>query len=93
MAFTANITASSGRTIEDAYCKVVVHYADAASTTLIIKVWETAAERQDLPSNPLAEFESQRILATVALPAANPVDYGYQLLEASGEFPEATWNV
>ncbi len=93
MAFTANITASSGRTIEDAYCKVVVHYADAASTTLIIKVWETAAERQDLPSNPLAEFESQRILATVDIPSPNPIAYAYSLLEASGEFPDATWNI
>ena len=93
MAFTANITASSGRTIEDAYCKVVVHYADAASTTLIIKVWETAAERQDLPSNPLAEFESQRILATVDIPSPNPIAYAYSLLEASSEFPEATWNI
>ena len=27
------------------------------------------------------------------LQADNPVDYGYKLLEASGEFPEATWNV
>lgn len=93
MAFTANITASSGRTIEDAYCKVVVHYADAASTTLIIKVWETAAERQDLPSNPLAEFESQRILATVDIPSPNPIAYAYTLLEQSGQFPEATWNI
>ena len=25
--------------------------------------------------------------------ADNPVDYGYKLLEASGEFPEATWNI
>lgn len=23
----------------------------------------------------------------------NPIDYGYQLLQASGEFPDATWNI
>ena len=23
----------------------------------------------------------------------NPLDYGYKLLQASGEFPDATWNV
>jgi hypothetical protein len=23
----------------------------------------------------------------------NPINYGYKLLEASGEFPEATWNI
>jgi len=27
------------------------------------------------------------------LQADNPVDYAYKLLEASGEFPDATWNV
>ena len=27
------------------------------------------------------------------LQAANPVDYGYKLLEASGEFTKAAWNV
>jgi len=46
-----------------------------------------------LPSNPLAEFESQRILATVDIPSPNPIAYAYSLLEASGQFPEATWNV
>ena len=34
-----------------------------------------------------------RVLDTADLPSANPVDYGYKLLEASGEFPEATWNI
>lgn len=29
----------------------------------------------------------------VAVECTNPVEYGYQLLEASGEFPDATWNV
>ena len=24
---------------------------------------------------------------------SNPLDYGYKLLQASGEFPDATWNV
>lgn len=24
---------------------------------------------------------------------SNPLDYGYKLLQASGEFPEATWNI
>ncbi len=27
------------------------------------------------------------------LQSVNPVDYGYKLLEASGEFSEATWNI
>ena len=24
---------------------------------------------------------------------SNPIDYGYQLLESSGLYPDATWNV
>ena len=27
------------------------------------------------------------------LQADNPLDYGYQLLESSGLYPEATWNI
>lgn len=38
------------------------------------------------------------ILATVfateqSLTNSNPLDYSYKLLQASGEFPDATWNV
>lgn len=93
MAFTSNMIASSGRTIENAYCKVVVHCADTSTITVIIKVWETSTERQEFPSSPLSEFESQHILNTASIENNNPVEYAYKLLEASEKFPEAIWNI
>jgi len=38
-------------------------------------------------------FALRSLATNMDLQAANPVDYGYKLLEASGEFPDATWNV
>ncbi len=35
----------------------------------------------------------QSLLRSFDLTAANPIAYAYAQLEASGEFPEATWNI
>lgn len=93
MAFTSNITASSGRTIEDAYCKATIHSADTSTVTIIIKVWETSTERQEFPSNPLSEFEKQHILNISDIDSINPIQYTYKLLENSDLYQNAVWNV
>ena len=91
MAFLTPLTVN-GRSYPAAYVKVTVATSSAQQTVLKLQAWETQELReQDVPSLPYPN--DLRMLPTVALPAANPVDYGYQLLEASGEFPEATWNV
>ena len=91
MAFTTELTVN-GRTYPTAYVKATVARSDATTTVLKLQAWETQELReQGVPS--LLYPNDLRVLATADLPSANPVDYGYQLLEASGEFPEATWNV
>ena len=91
MAFLTPLTVN-GRSYPAAYVKATVATSSAQQTVLKLQAWETQELReQDVPSLPYPN--DLRMLPTVALPAANPVDYGYQLLEASGEFPDATWNI
>lgn len=91
MAFTTELTVN-GRTYPTAYVKATVARSDATTTVLKLQAWETQELReQGVPSLPYPN--DLRVVDTIDLPSANPVDYGYQLLEASGEFPEATWNI
>jgi len=63
------------------------------SGVLKLEAWETQ-ELREAGVTPLAWDRDLRSYETnLDLQAANPVDYAYKLLEASGEFPEATWNV
>jgi hypothetical protein len=58
-----------------------------------LEAWETQ-ELREAGVTPLAWDRDLRSPQTeLELQADNPVDYAYKLLEASGEFPEATWNV
>jgi len=92
MAFLTPLTAN-GRSYPAAYVKATVATSSAQNTVLKLQAWETQALREaGVP--PLDWPNDLRVLATApVLACENPVDYGYQLLEASGEFPEATWNV
>ena len=91
MAFLTPITIN-GRSYPAAYVKATVATSSAKQTVLKLQAWETQELReQGVPSLPYPD--DLRVLDTADLPSANPVDYGYQLLEASGEFPEATWNI
>ena len=82
----------AGRSYPAAYIKATIARCDTNQTVLKLQAWETQELReQGVPSLPYPN--DLRVLDTVDLPAANPVDYGYKLLESSGEFPEATWNV
>jgi len=92
MAFLTPLTVN-GRNYPAAYVKATVARCDTTQTVLKLEAWETQALRQEgVPalnwSNDLRSYETNLDLQSV-----NPVDYGYKLLEASGEFTEATWNV
>ena len=92
MAFLTPLTVN-GRSYPSAYIKATIARCDTKQTFLKLQAWETQELReQDVPSlpypNDLRSYETNLDLQSV-----NPVDYGYKLLEASGEFPEATWNV
>ena len=83
----------AGRNYPAAYIKVTIARCDSKQVVIKLEAWETQALRQEgVPalnwSNDLRSYETNLDLQSV-----NPVDYGYKLLEASGEFPEATWNV
>lgn len=91
MALLTSLTVN-GRSYPAAYVKVTVATSSAHNTVLKLQAWETQELReQGVPSLPYPN--DLRVVDTIDLPSANPVDYGYQLLEASGKFPEATWNV
>lgn len=93
MAFTSNMTATSGRVQHAAYCKVSVYAVNKTDITILVDVWESSEVRSELPSNPLPDYAKQHILPTLDVVANNPIDYAYKLLEASDFYPEATWNI
>jgi len=83
----------AGRSYPAAYIKATIARCDNKQTIIKLEAWETQ-ELREAGVTPLAWDRDLRSYETnLDLQAANPVDYGYKLLEASGEFPEATWNV
>ncbi len=92
MAFLSPYTNSRGRTFPSAYLKVQVAQCSMQSCHVIFAVWEDQASRQSHPLVPDSTFD--KTYETVAeMAASNPLDYAYQLADASGEWPDATWNV
>ena len=98
MAFTLPLTLN-GELYTAAYVRAVVTGSDARITVVKLLVWTSQTSRtnggEPVPSNWLpTDFSEQPQFATIPdLQSNNPVDYAYQLLEASGMFPTATWNV
>ena len=98
MAFTLPLTLN-GEIYTAAYAKATLACADATRVVIKLQVWTSQASRtnggEPVPSNWLpTDFSEQPQFATIPdLQSNNPVDYAYQLLEASGMFPTATWNV
>ena len=83
----------AGRSYPAAYIKATIARCDNKQVVIKLEAWETQELReQKVPplnwSNDLRSYETNLDLQSV-----NPVDYGYKLLEASGEFPDATWNI
>ena len=98
MAFTLPLTLN-GEQQSAAYVKAVVTGSDARITVVKLLVWTSQTSRTNggkpVPSNWLpTDFSEQPQFTTISeLQSNNPVDYAYKLLEQSGEFPEATWNI
>lgn len=83
----------AGRSYPKAYIKATIARCDSKQVVLKLESWESQELReQKVP--PLNWDSDLRSPPTeLELQADNPVDYAYKLLEASGEFPEATWNI
>ena len=98
MAFTLPLTIN-GEAQSAVYVKATIARCDTQTTVVQLQTWTSQASRdnggQSVPDNWLPEgFSSLEVFATdLNLQANNPVAYAYALLEASGEFPDATWNV
>lgn len=83
----------AGRSYPKAYIKATIARCDTKQTVIKLEAWETQ-ELREAGVTPLAWDRDLRSPQTeLELQADNPVDYAYKLLEASGEFTEATWNV
>ena len=98
MAFTLPLTLN-GELQAAAYIKATVAYADATRLVVKLTVWTSQTSRtnggEPVPSNwlPRDFSEQPSLVPDLELVANNPIAYAYTLLEQSGEFPEATWNV
>lgn len=98
MAFTLPLTIN-GELQAAAYIKATVAYADATKLVVKLTVWTSQASRtngkEPVPSNwlPSGFIEQPNLVPDLELVANNPVEYVYKMLENSGLYPDATWNV
>ena len=88
-----NSFTSNGYTYSQAYIKAHIMYCDAQRTVIKLTVWPTQADRTNGAEPVRYDSDLRQFPTDLQMQADNPIAYAYQLLEASGEFPEATWNV
>ena len=92
MAFTTPL-AAHGYTYSQAYLKAHIAFCDAQRTVVKLTVWPTQADRENGAEPVRYDNDLRQYQTDLNLQANNPVAYAYALLEASGEFIDATWNV
>ena len=96
MAFTTPLTIAQegySETHAAAYVKATIARCDTQTTVVQLKVWESQAKRT-AGAPPLRYDNDLRQFPTdLQMQADNPIAYAYTLLEQSGEFADATWNV
>ena len=83
----------AGRNYPAAYIKATIARCDTKQTVLRLQAWETQELREQKVSPLNWDSDLRSYETNLDLQSVNPVDYAYKLLEASGEFTEATWNV
>ena len=89
MAFQTDIELPSGLVAVAAYCSVQVNSTKPMITVVCDFYVSSEAKASGKP--PITTLYKQ--FARKDVESINPLDYGYKLLESSGEFPDATWNV
>ena len=91
MAFTTELTIR-GRTYATAYVNIDTVQAYKTNCICKLRAWEDQAARV-AGLEPLQWYENIAEFPTTNITADNPIAYAYSLLEASGKYPTATWNV
>lgn len=91
MAFITNIEKPNGRQGLAMYVRVGTLQANKNKTVVVMEVWDNEADRKEFPNSPV--FTTMRDFVTANDPNEGVIDYGYLLLQASGEFPDAQWNI
>ena len=89
MAFTTPYELESGIQLPAAYVNITVNTSKAL-VTCICSVYASAETKEEGKPKVLEVYHQ---FPVEDKECSNPLDYGYQLLESSGLYPEATWNV
>jgi len=92
MAFVTAL-AAHGYTYSQAYIKAHIAFCDAQRTVVKLTVWPTQADRENGAEPVRYDNDLRQYQTDLNLQADNPVAYAYTLVQASGEFIDATWNV
>ena len=92
MAFTTHLVAH-GYTYPQAYIKAHIMHCDSQRTVIKLTVWPTQADRTNGAEPVRYDGDLRQFPTDLELQADNPMAYAYTLLEQSGEFADATWNV
>jgi hypothetical protein len=92
MAFVTAI-AAHGYEYPAAYIKAHIAHCDSQRTVIKLTVWPTQADRENGAEPVRYDSDLRQFPTELQMQADNPIDYGHKLLEASGEFTDATWNV
>lgn len=92
MAFVTAL-AAHGYTYPAAYIKAHIAHCDAQRTVVKLTVWPTQADRENGAEPVRYDNDLRQYPTDLALQADNPVAYAYALVQASEEFPDASWNV
>ena len=91
MAFKTTVTRNR-ITLADAYCRAYVTLCTSDTVRVEVDIWDSAQSRKDCPSEP--NFHDTHVFPIEReLSSDNPLDYAYKMLEQSGKYPDATWNV
>ena len=73
----------------NSYCSIQVN--SSKPTVTVICNFYVSAEDKAAGKPPIATLYKH--FAREDVESINPLDYGYKLLQASGLYPDATWNV
>lgn len=92
MAFSATVVNGMGRTMQLAYVRLNIQHTSRHDICVVPEAWESVELREQFPDRPY-QLTPIRLPFNLDLQAPNPIAYAYQLLEASGLYPEATWNI